>query len=418
MEYHVQIVPQQSKKHQLSDQKAAFLGNSTNTAVVNPLSPLYELLGKAQELLRPVKHRTCGCSNFVSFFNNPDLEVPVVSDGKKHSFKNVTVCGSVWSCPVCAYKIQSVRTNQMIAAMKQNREYGGSCIFNTFTFPHTRNDNLAELVPKFAKALSLMKGKTAFRLACESLGIHSKVRSQEVTWGRKNGWHPHSHEVYFSSRVLTINEVKDFENILFEQWLIACKRVGLGEPSRRYGVKTEYMKSKGDDEKIGSYMCKFSHEVVMSGSKYDTKQKDRYSPFSMLKALTKRYNYELANKFREYSEVFKGRRQLFGLTELLRKFDIEDCNEQAAAEKGVVREIVDVLTLAQYNSISYYKKQAQVIGIYDQLGKAAAREYISSLCKQSADAFTEINKERSQLRKEIEDQTYIAMIREGLSEYV
>jgi len=405
----MEIIPQDS-------QKAAFLGNSTNTAVVNPTISLYELLAKAQDTLRPIKHRTCGCSNFVSFFNNPDLDVPVVSDGKKHSFKNVTVCGSVWSCPVCAYKIQSVRTNQMISAMKKNRELGGSCIFATLTFPHTRADILEKMLICFTKSLSTMKGKVAFRRACDSLGIHSKVRSLEVTWGRKNGWHPHSHEVYFSDRILTVSEIKNLESKIFEQWVIACKKSGLGEPSRRYGIDIRYMKSSDDDEKIGSYMCKFSHEVVMSGSKY-ARQKDRYTPFSMLQALNERYSYELANRFREYSVVFKGRRQLFGLSELLKKFDIEDCNEIEAAERGIVREVVDVLTLAEYNSISYYKKQSHVIALYDSVGRDTARAYISSLCRKSADKFSEINQRKYQLRKEIENQTYVAMIREGLSEY-
>jgi len=256
----------------------------------------------------------------------------------------------------------------------------------------------------------------AFRRACDSLGIHSKVRSLEVTWGRKNGWHPHSHEVYFSDRILTVSEIKNLESKIFEQWVIACKKSGLGEPSRRYGIDIRYMKSSDDDEKIGSYMCKFSHEVVMSGSKY-ARQKDRYTPFSMLQALNERYSYELANRFREYSVVFKGRRQLFGLSELLKKFDIEDCNEIEAAERGIVREVVDVLTLAEYNSISYYKKQSHVIALYDSVGRDTARAYISSLCRKSADKFSEINQRKYQLRKEIENQTYVAMIREGLSEY-
>jgi len=107
-----------ANKNKQQSSKKCRLGNSTSFAAKVSKSELYSLLDTAQTVLKPLKHRTCGCSRYVAEFNNPEYQVPIVSDGKRHSYKNITVCGSVWACPVCAYKIQSVRTNQIIQAIR------------------------------------------------------------------------------------------------------------------------------------------------------------------------------------------------------------------------------------------------------------------------------------------------------------
>lgn len=401
--------------------KNRFLGNSTISAAApkpkSNKSELYKLLAQAQKTLQPIKHRTCGCSRYVVEWDNPKFEVPVVSDGVRHSFTNLTICKSVWACPVCAYKIQSIRSKQLIEAMRLNRILGGSSLFLTLTFPHTRQDELSLLLVSFSKALSSMKARRRFKAIINELGIHSKVRSLETTWGEANGWHPHSHEVYFSDRILTVPEVEKLNAVIYEEWRKACIAAGLGEPSKKYGVKIDYLKSEKDDQKIGSYMCKFAHEVAMSGSK-TSGDENRYTPFSMLVELQNNYNYRLACKYREYVEAFQGKRQIFGLTELLKRFGLDDKSDEAAANEGVVRETVDTLSLAEFNTIAYYNKQSQVIGIYDRLGKDEARRYIENLCIKRVNEFEKRIDSRKSLKKEIKESTFKAMIREGLSGYL
>lgn len=397
--------------------KRAALGNSTICAAKNRKSELYELLKVARSVLSSLSHRTCGCLKYVASHNNPLYQVPVVFDGLSHSFRNVTVCGSVWTCPVCAYKIQSVRTNQLIDAMRMNRKLGGSSVFLTFTFPHSRHDKLDDLLVAFSKALRGMKGRRAYKKLIEKLGIHSKVRSLEVTWGEANGWHPHSHEVYFSSKRLSVKDIKAMELVFYEQWAKACVSAGLKEPSREYGLKIEYCKTAEDDNKIGSYMCKFAHEVTMSGSKVSWSN-GRYTPFSMLLEIGKKYNFRLSEKFREYAEAFHGRRQICGLTELLKRFELDQVDEMEAAENGVESKQVDLLSLAEFNTISYFNVQSQFLGIYDQLGKLAARDYLKKLCIRRYREYNLSRDQKKSLGEEIKQQTFVAMIREGLEKYV
>ena len=75
-------------------------------------------------------------------------------------------------------------------------KHGGRVELLTLTFPHEADMPLAELMPKFAKALQSFKNSKRYKAITKTAGRAGNIRSLETTWGA-NGWHPHVHELVF-----------------------------------------------------------------------------------------------------------------------------------------------------------------------------------------------------------------------------
>ncbi|MFM9718814.1 hypothetical protein ACKI15_46290, partial [Streptomyces galilaeus] len=66
----------------------------------------------------------------------------------------LAVCGSVWSCPVCAAKIQERRRVEIAQGFDWAYANNKKIIMVTFTIPHYVNQRLAELITKMREAFS------------------------------------------------------------------------------------------------------------------------------------------------------------------------------------------------------------------------------------------------------------------------
>ena len=116
---------------------------------------------------------------------------------EKARYANLRVCGSVWTCPVCAAKISEHRKKEIETAAAVHTEAGGFMYMVTYTFSHSRNDNLATLLgdgkQKFglSGALQRLRDSRGYKKLLEQIDHIGLVRNLEVTHGEANGWHPH-----------------------------------------------------------------------------------------------------------------------------------------------------------------------------------------------------------------------------------
>lgn len=260
-------------------------------------------------------------------------------------YGNLSICGSVWTCPVCGAKISERRKNEIEEAGQLHLDAGGALYMVTLTFAHERADVLRETIGSskdrtgMRGALARFRNAKGYKANAEDIGLVGLIRSLEVTHSWRNGWHPHLHELWLVAKKLTRAQLRAFQNEVFATWRAACKAVGLGVPNRKHGVKVElaltpaeYLQKWGREQtwSIGAELTK-SHVKKSKDAKGAT-------PFDLLRAVAgdnPSYSASQATGlYREFAIAFFGARQCFWTPGLKAAFGIEDkTDEELATEQ-------------------------------------------------------------------------------------
>lgn len=300
--------------------------------LLSSIRACYLLEGKRKGLLIPTKyHRTSLCkhamtSDLVDLWQGKD---PAKKDAKKGYFTGLQTCGSVWTCPICANRIQEVRRLEIAHTMRYFYNQGKQAVMVTFTFPHNQDDPLKPMLDAFANALSGLKSGEPWKRFKNKFGFEGLIRSLEITHG-VNGWHPHTHELFFINN--EIDEEK-FKEWIIERWFNMCSKYNLIDCNDTLRVKA--FLSHSVDFKFN---CSTSDYLA----KFDDKSNwgaDR----EMAKASTKqgrlkgKHPFELAHQnyyslFIEYTKAIKKKRQLFFSKGLKEKVGLEDLEDDEVAE--------------------------------------------------------------------------------------
>lgn len=265
-------------------------------------------------------------------------------------YGGLVICGSGRACPVCSVKIGEKRAGEIKKAVRQWVDSGGICLFVTLTFPHYRKDTLSELVDSFQGSLKRFRKGASFDRIKASLGYGGVIRSVENTWGEENGWHPHSHEIWF----VRPGEGFDLEALrlrLFEKWKAAVVASGLDAPSFERGLVVKVAETEEETrERLAEYMAKtgleqdadapvwgVDDELVKANFKRG--KPGRFTPFDFLR---EQYNPELSKErqffyrclFAEYVGEFKGTALVFWSPGLKAKFDLAEVSDVDHAKEG------------------------------------------------------------------------------------
>lgn len=258
--------------------------------------------------------RVCWCHRKVRT-KGEKIGVYRANNGSSSRLSDLSTCGSVWHCPVCAAKITEARRKELNLAVTAWVKHGGVVNLLTLTFPHEWDMPLAVLLARFSKALQSFKNCKKYKAIMGGADRAGSIRSLETTWG-ENGWHPHTHDLVFLNRELTTSEV----DTLKSEWARLCLKAGLGD-----GSKLSDMVSHGLDIRDGlyasEYIAKFGHDAAWGASAEMTKPHsktgkvgefggvDHYTPFQLL-AWANSGDVQAATLFREFAEAFAGKRML------------------------------------------------------------------------------------------------------------
>ena len=210
-------------------------------------------------------------------------------------------------------------------------------------------------------------------------GFEGLIRSLEITRGG-NGWHPHTHELFFVDKKLDQPEFKEW---LQNRWLNVCAKTGLVDIS--------------DDKKVDAFLkhsldVKFNCSTSDYLAKFDDKSNwgvDR----EIAKASSKNgkkngmHPFELAHKgysqlFIEYTEAIKGKSQLFWSRHLKAKVGIFDISDEEIADNeneteedkviGFLRKVED------WKTVTAYELRSKILEmIEDDFDIIAIRRYIA-----------------------------------------
>lgn len=265
------------------------------------------------------QHRTCKC-NRVRI--DTDVKVFKGDDSGAAHYAGLMQCGSVWTCPICAPKINEKKSAEMRNAFLKALSSGHNVELFTFTFPHYKQQSLKSNLDKLSKARQDFWRSSTMKLF-RSQGYIGRIDSFEITHG-SNGWHPHIHAIVFTSVDLSF-----MHSSLLVEWQKQLVKHGLAVNSQSGLQRSLDIR---DGSKAGDYICKFgsdgdskltsngnvvnwdiADEVTRSHAKKG--RSGSLTPFDFLrlsssKSLPKLERAKYPPLFREYAKALKGKSQV------------------------------------------------------------------------------------------------------------
>ncbi|NLC10568.1 MAG: protein rep [Gammaproteobacteria bacterium] len=329
-------------------------------------------------------HRTAKCKHI----NIAEIGVHKSHEHKSAFYSGLMTCGSVWTCPVCSAVVQERRRVEIGKAVAWAYETGKQAAMITLTFPHYKQNALDELIKKQADALSRFRRGNVWTLFRNRVGFAGLIRALELTHG-DNGWHPHTHELWFVDGQKNIADEKAF---IVERWLKCCIKAGLVDADnaaqiaafRLHGVD---IKDRCD---ASDYLAKndaASHwgvdrELAKATSKAG--KANGLHPFGLL-ALARDGDKVAGAKFVEYSAVMRGKRQLFwshGLKDLVGVDEVTD--EELAAQQEDKADLLGFITVQQWRWVRKAGLRAQLLDAAELSGWVGVEAIINCLYERPA----------------------------------
>lgn len=296
---------------------------------------------------------------------------------QKAFYGGLMVCGSVWTCPVCASKISERRRTELKTAFKAHLDGGGYCTMLTLTFSHSSRDKLDDLLIALGKSINKFRSGKRYNNIRKEIGLIGSIRAFEITYG-VNGWHPHIHLLFMHDNEIESWDWADMEDKLYSLWSGACAANGL-ECSRQHGLKihdaaeaSTYIGKWGDlmDKRWGtdSEMTKANIKKGRAGS---------MTPFDFLRVVIQDGDLEYQDKFQEYAKATKGKRQLVWSPGLKDRFLIEEkTDEEVATEKVEEADLLGTLDWKDWRYILHNDLRFKLLKEIEDNGYEAALENI------------------------------------------
>lgn len=408
-----------NKENHISGINNSILGNNSISCKHNDIN--YEisfdlarlnhwhLQAVAREILQE-KSITCCCRSLIKDITKVSI---IETHNKTYSLSGVMRCGSVWKCPVCAYKVTEKRRKDLKKGMKNILENGAYSMMLTLTVPHYVSNSCEEVTTKISEALRKFFNRKGWKGSkkkkngfAQKFGIIGRIRALEVTYTPR-GWHPHFHILLLSDKELPYDKYESTTRAILKYWQTCCVAVGLQKPNK-YGVQLS------NSSKVDRYIAKWGipeiaftdiqnklaekktdslgieEEMVKGFMKKGTDSSHvpgilSYTPFGILQKISdidsevqklcrsstieeknekKLESYIWSCRFREYVKTFKGRRQLVYSEGLRSKMGLdlkEKTDSELAYEKEDGSRIFATIPLATWKTILSQEKRVELL---------------------------------------------------------
>lgn len=345
---------------------------------------LFLYQGKQEKLQYPHDwHRTAKCK-YITVAGA--VGVHASCEHNSAFYSGLMNCGSVWACPVCAAKVQERRREEIADAIAWAYHQGLQPVMVTLTFPHYMWQKLAELMEQQADALHRFRAGASWSRYKKKVGYEGLIRSLELTFGA-NGWHPHTHELWFLSSLVDAEAMKAE---LLERWKACCARAGLLDldnaeqvaafEAHAIDVKgwcdaSDYLAKQDDSRHWGA-----DRELAKASSKAG-RAKGKH-PFGLLSAAVVG-DKQAGARYIEYAGVMKGKRQLYWSAGLKGRVGIVDrTDEELAEEERDSAEMLGLLDLSDWKLVREAGKRTQLLDAAESGGWPAVLALIRSLTRQ------------------------------------
>lgn len=306
-----------------------------------------------------------------------------ITEAQRAFYVGLSTCGSVWACPVCTALIQEGRRSEIAKAIDWAYAEDFQPVMITLTFPHKLWQSLAELLECQANALRFLRMGSPWAKFKKSIDYQGHIRSLELTYGT-NGWHPHTHELFFVSSQV---EADALRLRITELWASACARAGLLDLSDREQVRafeahavdvkgwcraSDYLAKQDDSRHWG-----VDRELAKSSTK-EGRAKGQH-PFGLL-ALAAEGGKQAGAKYLEYIAAMKGKRQLVWSPGLKARVGIEDRSDEELADQLAEPSVpVCLFDTFSWRRVLVNHQRAQLLATAERGGAAAVGVFLGAL---------------------------------------
>ena len=272
----------------------------------------YSLQKTASDLLPGSRVERCG------WRPPPGGQIGISLRDGRHFVSGAAVCGSVWTCPVCAAKIALKRAEEVERAVEAWTAQKGRIMMAALTVDHGPTDDLHELLDKLLEAVrQTFAGKWGVWWR-RTFGQVGAIRNLEATWGLANGWHPHCHLLLFTRSALSVKA----EVALKRRWQSVASRYGFKVSLQRGATLelAENAKHAADYATKADEGGSWGMAQELTWANIKNARGARYTPFALLSACDGPDVGAAPMLFQTYADAFRGRRQLVwsrGLRDLL-----------------------------------------------------------------------------------------------------
>jgi len=235
--------------------------------------------------------------------------------GQTAYFKGVQRCGSVWACPRCSAAKRSKYAIELDAAYTAIMESDdlNPGVFLTLTLRHSKDVPLKTSLSTLHGAFAKMRVQNGWRRLMDQLGKIALVRSTEITYSDKNGWHPHLHIWLITNKTVSKAARANAEKEISGWWqtVVAKYSGGAALVPNSKGCDLRLVNSRGiaayvnkiqDDKEPGNNR-RLSNELVRGDLK-TARARSSIVPFELLD------RPDGKKLWLEYVETTKGRRAL------------------------------------------------------------------------------------------------------------
>lgn len=318
-------------------------------------------------------------------------------------YHNIHTCKSVWGCPVCRQRILKRRAEQIDLVYDRAKEKGYRMYHVTYTIRHHKNDNLAALYGRtkdrsgITGAMAKMRGWRGFRELKEKIEYLADWRSVEITYSKKNGFHPHIHQVIIAKGNLSETEIQDK---LLKLWGQAVLKSGLKDIND-IGVKVK----KDISKKTAKYTVKWGISGELTSDQKTGKKAGNFSIGQIENMLIEPFFreennfeiYEVTKTLGIYYQVMKGQKllQTAGDKSIFKEIS-EEMDQQAAeaveSQENENREYIGEIRSEDYSKIckAGYQNRLKDI-IEDAYNREGCLIYVNELLKRHLKTMFDIN---------------------------
>ncbi len=358
--------------------------------------------------------RVCKCMHFMLSKKEEDGKIQVRRDldNQLAHYRGLMICGSVWACPICATKISEGRKNELVTACDNWTAMGEnhSKVHVVYTIPHYHDQSLKYVQSSFMQARRelkkqkpLKRKKLGFKTYSEIVaeyGVSGTVTALEITYGQ-NGWHVHSHDLFFLDRDLTDKQIDQLKKEIAEAWLHALKKkvkldIRCDENHvRKNAIEVERAKSPADYitkfgpdeyEKHKDILQKWGTTEELTKSHIKKSRREGKTPWDLLREILKnpedkKLYLRNGHLWHEYTSVFKGKRQLFFSKNCrsMLGLELEKTDKELAEADDNPSELLGVLENSDWKKICKHKIKSKILILAVQMDWEKLCKYIDQL---------------------------------------
>lgn len=295
--------------------------------------------------------------------NIPAQKIKILKDKvhQKAFYAGLRKCCSVWLCPVCAAKIAERRASllQNCIDLAVAREWHVYLL--TATTPHGIGDDLKIVLKRLLKAWNSVTGNRPGKAVKETLQIEGTIRALEVTYGDKNGFHPHLHVLVFSRLKVPPDILEYFYTPL---WQDCCVKAGLSRPDDLHGLTVQ------SAEMAAAYVAKGLWglpQEMTKGYQKTAKSDKGMTPWGFLMEVLENDSKRHEGLFFIYADAFKGRLQLSPSKGLYEKLGVKDqTDEELTAVEEESALVLSEITDEQWRSVLITRCEASLLDLAER----------------------------------------------------